>query len=95
MAQAAGAESVTLSIDNMPSHTHPVIASSGTKLNSVPANNTFGGAAIYSNATADSVMDPVTVQALGGDEPFEAMPPYLVLNWCIALEGILPVAGTG
>jgi len=91
MAQAEGAESITLTIDNMPTHTHSVMVSSGTKLNSVPADNTFGGAAIYSNAPADSVMDPITIQPLGDNEPFTAMPPYLALNWCIAVAGTIPV----
>ncbi len=90
--QAGGAESVTLINDNMPAHTHPINARSGTKLNNTPANNHFGGAAIYSSGSLDSVMNSSAVGMEGGNQPFETMPPYLAMNWCIAVTGTMPVA---
>ena len=91
-AQAGGTESVTLINDNMPAHTHPINARSGTKLNRSPSGNNFGGAEIYSSGPLDSVMHTSAVGMEGGNQPFETMPPYLAMNWCIALRGTMPVA---
>ncbi len=94
LGQMSGQESVTLTVNQMPSHNHPIVvkASAGTKLNAVPANNNIGGANIYTNAALDSTLDPGTGTCglIGGSQPVNTLPPYLALNFCIALEGIFP-----
>ena len=94
LGQAAGTESVTLTVNQLPAHNHGVVinASTGAKLNTTPAANNLGGAQIYTNAALDSVMDPAMATAgiTGGSQPIQILPPYLALNWCIALEGIFP-----
>lgn len=94
LGQVGGVESETLLSTQMPAHTHPIAvnASSGTKLNAIPAANNIGAGQIYTNAALDSVLDPGTATAgiSGGSQPFPILPPYLALNWCIALEGIFP-----
>ena len=88
--EVSGSETVTLIITEMPMHNHLVNASAGTKLNAIPASNNLGGATIYTNAALDSVMDPVMITPTGGSQPHQNMQPYLVINWCIALQGIFP-----
>jgi microcystin-dependent protein len=88
--EQAGSETVTLLITEMPGHNHTLSAASGGKLNNVPAANNFGGANIYTNASLDSVLDPATIGPAGGSQPHQNMQPYLVLNWCICINGIFP-----
>ncbi len=92
--QMAGKESVTLNITQMPAHNHPVVvkASAGTKLNATPANNSIGGATIYTNAALDSTLDPGTGACglIGGGAPTPTIPPYLAVYFCICMEGLYP-----
>ncbi len=88
--ETAGQETVTLITTEMPAHTHALNAASGGKLNNVPAANNLGGANIYTNASLDSVLDPLTIGTAGGSQPHQNMQPYLVLNWCICINGIFP-----
>ena len=41
-------------------------------------------------ATSNTTMNPADILASGGSQPHENMPPYLVLNFIIALQGIFP-----
>jgi microcystin-dependent protein len=88
--EASGTESITLLSTQMPVHNHLINASSGAKLNNVPAANNLGGADIYTNATLDSVMEVPTIGPTGSNQPHENRQPILVINWCIAVEGIYP-----
>lgn len=88
--QLGGVEAVTLTLQQMPAHNHTCNASTGTKLVATPAANNFGGATIYTNAALDSVMDPPTIGFAGNNQPHENRQPYLVVNWCISLQGVFP-----
>ncbi|GAA3627859.1 phage tail protein [Microlunatus ginsengisoli] len=89
--QVGGTEQVTLIANQLPPHNHTVAASSAATgknpANSFPAYN-----ADSSNygSSADLTMNPAMVGGGGSSQPVAIAPPYLVLNWCIALEGIFP-----
>jgi len=89
--ELSGTETVTLIPQQMPAHTHQVLASSddATKKNPVGSVPAGTGSSSYSD-TADGTMLPAMIQVAGGSQPHNNMQPYLVLNWCIALEGIFP-----
>lgn len=76
----------------MPPHSHAVGASS-TAVNKSPGDSVpayTAAAASYGSAT-DLTMNPNMIKPnSGGEQPHNNMPPYLVTNWCIALEGIFP-----
>jgi microcystin-dependent protein len=38
-------------------------------------------------------MSSAAVSSAGGNQPVDRRPPYLVMNWCIATEGIYPSRG--
>ena len=91
LGEKAGSSSVTISQQQLPQHIHPmqVTNSNGNALDpagSVLAalNNAYGGPA---NLTA---LHPTAVTNVGGSQPHNNMQPYLVLNFCIALQGIFP-----
>lgn len=89
--ELAGEEQVTLTSQQIPAHNHTVGASSAATgknpANSFPAFTAQGSS--Y-GTTADLTMNPAMVGGGGGGQPHDNMAPYLVLNWCIALEGIYP-----
>jgi microcystin-dependent protein len=91
LGEVAGTESVTLSTAQLPSHTHNVnataTASSKSPAGMVPGYSAGGTAygPVGAIDMAANMLDPV-----GGGAPFDNHPPYLVLNYCIALYGIFP-----
>ncbi|ROR72844.1 phage tail protein [Bogoriella caseilytica] len=89
--QIGGAEQVTLGVNEIPAHGHPV-AAAGAATSKSPAGNlpavTPAGSAYGPQASGQ--MSSQMVGASGGNQPHPNMPPYLVGNWCIALVGIFP-----
>lgn len=89
--QAAGEEQVTLSSAQLPPHTHGVnaaaSATSKAPMGNLPAVSTAGSA--Y-GPTAAGTMAAGMVQSAGNGQPHSNLQPYLVGNWCIALQGVFP-----
>ncbi len=92
-----GASTVTLTEDQLPSHNHPMIATSEEADTHLCGRNTMLGAVsgrgnkMYSNAT--DKLAPLSSRAMsstGNTKPHENRQPFLVLNFCIALEGVYP-----
>jgi len=88
-----GQETVTLTIPQMPKHTHNLKAYSGTANSSaptanIPANSPSG--AVYSNQTPDTTLRSSVVTTTGNNQPHENMQPYMTMTCIIALEGIFP-----
>ncbi len=84
-----GEESHTLTIAEMPSHDHTVQASSQNGDQPVPSvlaatNN------VYAPPTNLTALRPGTVATTGSSQGHQNLQPYLVLSWCIALQGIFP-----
>jgi microcystin-dependent protein len=84
----AGAEAVTLSSDQMPSHTHTIAASSSFTSTDPSAGVPAPGSA-YGDTDGTS-MHPAMLSAAGGGQPHENMSPYVAVNWVISLFGIFP-----
>ena len=97
LGQTGGEQAVTLLDSEMPSHTHTVQAdtAAGTLIPPTGAAWATPGAGrnvnIYHVSDANNVlMNPLGVSVAGGSQPHNNMPPYLGLNFCIALQGIFP-----
>ena len=90
LADNGGAEEITLATGNLPGHSHALNASSGTKLTPNPGGSSLGGASIYVAAALDSTLSSGSIGMTGSGDPAASLPPYLALNWCIALEGTVP-----
>jgi len=87
-----GEQAHTLTISELPAHTHVVnAASSATGGVATPNGNFLSGA---NNAYADGgslvAMHPDTVTNVGGSQAHLNMQPFLTLSFCIALQGIFP-----
>jgi microcystin-dependent protein len=92
--ERAGEESHSVSISEMPMHTHFGVASAAAANAASPAGNRWadGGKAIYaaSQDASAAAMDVTLVSTVGGSQAHTNMPPYLTLNFCIAVAGIFP-----
>jgi microcystin-dependent protein len=102
--QIGGAESATLNVNQLPPHNHPVTATgsmpcaSGAGTSDDPVGKIPAGSATDENyaaaADADGAMAPLNVSGtsgvVGSGAPVPTLPPFQVMNFCIALEGIFP-----
>lgn len=101
--QAAGTESVTLGVANLPAHNHaPVVqASTGTGTSNAPSAAAYlgalspdsGGSAIggYTKTAGPLVnLAGVSESSVGSGTPASIMQPYLAIGFTIAVEGIFP-----
>jgi microcystin-dependent protein len=88
----AGASSVTITQQQMPQHIHFLSASSSTSGGvAAPAGRFVGGANnAYNTPVNLTPFNAGSVTNVGGSQPHNNMMPYLVLNFCIALQGIFP-----
>lgn len=92
LGQTGGESSHTLLLSEMPTHSHLVTASSVAADLSLPTSNYFatGGQSVYSSAAADVALSSAALTSIGGNQGHNNMPPYSVLNFCIALVGTFP-----
>src|SRR5262249_26927550 len=91
LGERGGEQAHTLSISEIPTHTHVANAStSSTNLVQVPANNLLAGAQIWGGAASLTSLLPSTLGTVGGSQAHLNMQPYLTLSFCIALQGIFP-----
>ncbi|CAH1218560.1 hypothetical protein PAECIP111893_04445 [Paenibacillus plantiphilus] len=93
---SAGESTHTLTINEMPMHTHQVFGSMDPATSSKPTDFTWGTNSTNTNiydTTADAVMSPNSIGISGGSQAHNNMQPYTALNYCIALAGIFPSRG--
>ncbi len=88
----AGAETITLSQDQMPNHDHNLKATSDAASAPTASGNVLGKAStqLYNTAQSLQTMNPAAVSSVGGNQAHNNMQPYLALNFCIALKGLFP-----
>lgn len=91
LGQAGGEQAHTVTISELPTHTHLVTASSNN------ANQPTPGAAYFpvtsSGAyapTATTTLAPQAIANAGASQAHDNMSPYLTLSFCIALQGVFP-----
>jgi microcystin-dependent protein len=96
LGEAAGSTAVTVNIQQLPTHIHPLNASN---LTGNKVNPNFGGTGFvlaqdpgnpYGPAQGLTTLNAGSITNVGGSQPHNNMMPYLVLNFIIALQGIFP-----
>lgn len=86
-----GEASHTLTLQELPAHSHVVEASVAAADQSSPTNNIWAVATGNAYGSAgNTTLAPAAVQMTGGSQPHENQPPFLVINFVIALQGIYP-----
>jgi microcystin-dependent protein len=90
--ETGGTEQVTLTNQQIPAHSHPLVASTGAGNATNPQNNLIadGPAFAYLEAAPDTQLSPLAASPVGGSQPHENRMPYLIVSYIIALTGEIP-----
>ncbi|WP_205589927.1 phage tail protein [Mucilaginibacter celer] len=97
--QTAGAQVNSLTVAQMPQHSHLLGANSAGGNQIIPTNFypsdildpvTGSGTPFYSDVAPDVTLNPATIQSTGGGQPFSIQSPVLAVTFIIALTGIWP-----
>jgi microcystin-dependent protein len=95
LGERGGEQAHTLSIAELPTHTHVASASSAVGNQVIPTSNVLASPLNLSYRAPDNAlvsMIPGTVGNVGGSQAHLNMQPFLILSFCIALQGIFPSA---
>jgi microcystin-dependent protein len=91
--ERGGEEGVTLSALQLPRHTHAANCSNGPATQVSPAGKFWAqdsdGNVVF-NSTGSATLAPTAIANAGGGQPHPNLQPFLVVNYCIALQGIFP-----
>jgi microcystin-dependent protein len=95
LGEESGSETVTLIQSEMPSHAHQEMGSNTQSTQQSPIGNFSAGSSQnkrYAGAAVnpDVQMNQQILGPTGGGLPHNNMPPYLILNFIIALQGVYP-----
>jgi len=91
--QAAGTESVTLTVNQIPAHSHPLLATTNIANQTSPQTNVVaqGSAAdLYIEDTPNQNLSALAISSVGGSQPHTNFQPYLCVDFIISLFGIYP-----
>lgn len=90
---SGGVESTTLVVSQLPQHTHGFVTTNANATARTAAGNLLAApetTPLYATASSVQTANESMLGQTGGWQPFNNMQPYLVLNFCIALQGIFP-----
>jgi microcystin-dependent protein len=93
LAETGGAEEITLTVQQIPVHAHPLIANTGPGTSSSVAGNvpaTSSAVQIYRESVANQNMNAQAIGPTGGSQPHTNFQPYLCVNFILSLFGIFP-----
>lgn len=93
LAETGGAEEITLTVSQIPAHSHPLLASANNASSANAAGNVLAQTLSYTPYFAASANTPLSSNAVtpvGGSQPHTNFQPYLCINFIISLFGIFP-----
>ncbi len=95
LAATGGAETISLTTNELPSHSHSFLASNDpgnttAPQNAIPAASNTATTLPYGTAEPLMTLDPAAVSSVGGSQPHSNLQPYLCINFIISLFGIYP-----
>jgi microcystin-dependent protein len=93
LAETGGLEQVTLTVSQIPSHSHTVVADSQSGTSADPNGHVWAdsaGAVAFSSDAGGALMAPGAMRPAGGFQPHTNLQPYLCISFIISLFGIFP-----
>ena len=95
LGETGGVESVTLSVQQIPTHTHAFLCNAANTGNvGTPQGNFLATLPTGKMYTADSTpkvqLAPAALATVGGSQPHENLQPYLCISFIISLFGVFP-----
>ena len=89
-----GEKEVKLGVATIPSHTHQAQGSTAPGSSGDPTKNyAAASSGAYHSATNLTSLAPQAIGETGGSEPHPNLQPFLTINFCIALQGLMPPRG--
>lgn len=91
--EQAGVESVTLTVNQIPTHNHSVVCSTDLAASPDPTGSLLAQPQtlnLYFGDVANANMNNNCITPIGGSQPHENMQPYLVITFIISLFGVFP-----
>ncbi len=93
LAQAAGTEAETLTVQQIPSHNHTMLGTGAAGAQPVPVDQVLArdtGTDLYGSDTPYANMAAQAIGPTGGSQPHENVQPFLCINYIISMSGIFP-----
>src|SRR4026207_1649810 len=93
LAETGGAEEITLTVNQIAAHSHPLLAAASIGSPPTRPNNPRAKVTnidLFSGDDPDTNMSPVAVASVGGSQPHTNFQPYLCINYIMSLFGIYP-----
>ncbi len=93
LAETGGAEEITLTVNQIAAHSHPLLGSSGGATAQTPNNllpSTAQAVSYFNLPDAQVNLSPLSIGSTGGSQPHTNFQPYLCIDFIISLFGIFP-----
>jgi microcystin-dependent protein len=93
LAETGGAEVITLTVQQIAAHSHPMLGTTSLTNDTSPANNVVAQSNTldpYQSTAGGSPMAPQSINSVGGSQPHTNFQPYLCVDFIISLFGIFP-----
>jgi microcystin-dependent protein len=95
MAETGGVETVTLTIQQIPNHSHTLLGTANIATGNPATNNAYAGstgATIFPYGTDQPTtnLHPSSIGPDGGSQPHDNFQPYICINYILSLFGIFP-----
>jgi len=92
LAETGGVETVTLTVSQIPAHSHAPLCSSNAGNQSGPGNGVWAvsNSNLYSDVAPNIAMSPAALGPTGGSQPHDNFMPYLCVDFIISMFGIFP-----
>ncbi|HXO40346.1 MAG TPA: tail fiber protein [Thermoanaerobaculia bacterium] len=96
LAETGGVETVTLTVSQIPAHSHPFLGTRNSATDFAPSNTLVPGITVASTITEygtdapRTTLNPSSVTSTGGSQPHDNFQPYLCVDFIISLFGIFP-----
>jgi|SRR5205085_573155 len=95
LAETGGVETVTLTVSQIPAHSHPFLAAGApatgqSPTNQMPAITAASTVTPYGTDAPIVQLNPSAIGSVGGSQPHNNFQPYLCVDFILSLFGIFP-----
>ncbi len=94
LAETGGAEEITLTTNQIPAHTHPLVVNGGQGSTPNPSDQVVLAGSpnvdLYIVDIANQALAPTSITPVGGSQPHTNLQPFLCIDFIISLFGIFP-----
>lgn len=93
LGEMAGTETVTLTVQQLPIHSHAMLGSTNTASIQTPAANVVGKSTqidLFINAQPGDALNASAITPVGGSQPHDNVQPFLCINFILSLFGVFP-----